>query len=215
MAPTSGRTRPVRTEPQGEPSKADITRAQILLAAARLFGEKGYSASTLREVADSANRKAGSVYYHFASKEEILDEVLNTGVGIIMAAVTEALAALPPEAPFADRFRTAVHAHLRTFVVESEYITAYMRVYEHLPVAIKRRSRTMRRNYALVWNALIRDGIAAGVVDPALDVETFVSYLLGGLNRVVEWFNPQRHDLMQLTAMIADAHVNGIGRRQG
>ena len=47
------------------------TRERILLEAARLFRHHGYAATTLREVADASGIKAGSIYYHFGSKDEI------------------------------------------------------------------------------------------------------------------------------------------------
>jgi len=53
--------------------KSEATRKRILDAAAILFGDQGYTATTLRQIAKSARIDAGSIYYYFASKEEILD----------------------------------------------------------------------------------------------------------------------------------------------
>ena len=55
-----------------------MTRQRILDAAAVLFGDQGYSATTMRQIARRARIDAGTVYYYFASKEEILDEVIAT-----------------------------------------------------------------------------------------------------------------------------------------
>ncbi|MCG8382788.1 MAG: TetR/AcrR family transcriptional regulator, partial [Gammaproteobacteria bacterium] len=52
--------------------KSDISRTQILDAAAKLFRKHGYATTTLRLIANEANLKAGSIYYYFGSKEEIL-----------------------------------------------------------------------------------------------------------------------------------------------
>src|SRR5215475_5023908 len=61
-------------------SKSEKSRDSILSAAAKLFRRQGYSATTLRQIAAMAEIKAGSVYYYFDSKEQILDEVLHLGL---------------------------------------------------------------------------------------------------------------------------------------
>ena len=64
-------------EPYG---KSVQTRRAILLASAKLFSKEGYNATTMRRIAEAANLEAGSIYYHFGSKDRILDEVLDIGV---------------------------------------------------------------------------------------------------------------------------------------
>ncbi len=59
------------------PAAPEATRDQILVEAARLFRHQGYAATTLRQIADAAGIKAGSIYYHFGSKDEILGVVLD------------------------------------------------------------------------------------------------------------------------------------------
>ena len=59
--------------------KSERSRDLILHSAAQLFRRQGFSATTLRQIAARAKIKAGSIYYHFDSKEQILDEVLDVG----------------------------------------------------------------------------------------------------------------------------------------
>jgi AcrR family transcriptional regulator len=65
-------------------SRSKESRAQILAAAARLFREQGYAATTLRQIAAAAGIQAGSIYYHFASKDDILIEVLDAGIAAVL-----------------------------------------------------------------------------------------------------------------------------------
>ncbi|HET9820264.1 MAG TPA: helix-turn-helix domain-containing protein, partial [Burkholderiaceae bacterium] len=89
---TKTREASVRTE-------ADTaTRERILLEASRLFRHHGYAATTLREVADAAGIKAGSIYYHFESKEQILGEVLDKGIQAVADAVRQRVESLPKDA---------------------------------------------------------------------------------------------------------------------
>ena len=63
-----------------ELSKSERTRGDILAAAARLFRHEGYYATTMRDIAQESGIEAGSIYYHFGSKDQILSEVLDIGV---------------------------------------------------------------------------------------------------------------------------------------
>src|SRR5271154_5122899 len=65
----------------GSLPKAQITRRLILEAAAALFREKGYAEVSLREIAQAAGMKTGSLYYHFESKESLVEEFPSGGGG--------------------------------------------------------------------------------------------------------------------------------------
>jgi AcrR family transcriptional regulator len=69
-------------------------RADMVAIAAELFAQKGYRATTVREIADAAGILSGSLYHHFDSKESIGDEILSGFVNDVLtdyhAAVVEA-----------------------------------------------------------------------------------------------------------------------------
>ena len=64
------RSRPIAAAVE-TPAVPEATRDQILVEAARLFRHQGYAATTLRQIADAAGIKAGSIYYHFEGKDDI------------------------------------------------------------------------------------------------------------------------------------------------
>src|SRR2546427_304596 len=74
------------------------TRETLLKLAARTFGEQGYSATTMRNIAEQSGIEAASIYYHFASKEELVDEVMEQGGNRIISQQQERLAALGADA---------------------------------------------------------------------------------------------------------------------
>ena len=86
-------------EPQ---TKLEKTRLRILDAAAKTFRDKGYSATRLADIAAAAGTKAGSLYYHFDSKEQLLDAVLERGHGRVAKTVRERIDMLGPTASFRD-----------------------------------------------------------------------------------------------------------------
>jgi AcrR family transcriptional regulator len=79
-------------EPAAAHAEAPSVRKQHLLqAAARVFGERGYKAATLRQIAEEAGILAGSVYHHVSSKEALYLEVHREGYLRMQAAVERAL----------------------------------------------------------------------------------------------------------------------------
>lgn len=194
--------------------RADATRMRILVAAAQVFSKQGYSDSSLRDIAKSIDMKAGSIYYHFSSKEEILDEVLSSSVKLMTEAVEEALAALPANATHADRLRAVIRTHLVTLLVPSDEQSVFMHVYDSLSPVLKRRNREARRRYALIWKDIFDQGIADGEFKPEIDITLVVPFLLGAIGRTLEWFDPQRGNVEKLADNVAAVQLSGISTKE-
>ena len=95
------------------PTKSEATRQSILHAAAGLFRQQGYAAVSLRDIAEAVGMKTGSLYYHFNSKESLVEEILTLGTQGAMAASREAVAALGPGADPVDKLEAAAWKSLR------------------------------------------------------------------------------------------------------
>ena len=195
-------------------SKAEATRGQILLAAASLFREKGYKATTLRDVAERAGMGAGSLYYHFDSKDAILREVLEVGIATIDEAVRAAVAVLPASATPVMRLREAIRADLRALLETSEYTPAYARIYNQLPASVKRRDHPRRVAYLDYWRELVRSAQHAGELRSDLPVDVFVEFVVGSMSRATEWFHPRMAPVDTLSDWVADWILNGAGLPQ-
>ena len=85
--------------------RRDNRRPQLLDAAARNFRDQGYAAASMRDIAADAGMKAGSMYYYFASKADLLLAVHEEGIRRISEAVENAVAAAasPSIAPLPKR----------------------------------------------------------------------------------------------------------------
>ncbi|WP_159650148.1 MULTISPECIES: TetR/AcrR family transcriptional regulator [unclassified Bosea (in: a-proteobacteria)] len=188
-------------------TKPSPMRGEIIAAAAEIIVRKGYGACTMRAVAALVDMKAGSLYYHFKSKDEIVEEILNQGIETLHARVAEAIRNLPIDAPFAGRLSAAVGVHVSSLVGKDQ---RYMHVYEHLPPVIKRRSRKMRETYAQLWHDLFADGVASGEVDAGIDLQLLVPYFLGGLNRVPEWMRAGGASNDRVAALAITTLLDGI-----
>jgi AcrR family transcriptional regulator len=193
-------------------ARSIATRQQILAAAATLFGEQGYKATTLRNIAKRLDMGAGSLYYHFASKEEILGEVLDLGILAIDRAVGEALEAVA-DAPPSVRLRAAIRAATEALLDASDYTTAYVRIYNQLPRSVKRLDHPLRQSYMGRWRALIRDGQEAGTIKADLPIDTFVEFLHGAISRLPEWYERRRGSGDSIAALIGDWILDGVTQR--
>ena len=189
----------------------EATRDQILLQAARLFRHQGYAATTLRQIADAADIKAGSIYYHFGSKDEILGVVLDAGIEAVTAAVKSRIAALPPDASYRERIGAAIEGHLYGLLHHGDFTSANIRNYGQIPLAAKNKHRLVRRGYAQYWDDLLSEAQASGALRADASLAVIRLYLIGALNWTVEWYNPQRGSFKTFAAQISTIVFDGIG----
>jgi AcrR family transcriptional regulator len=184
------------------------TRERILLEAARLFRHHGYAATTLREVADASGIKAGSIYYHFESKDQILGEVLDKGIQVVTDAVRQRVDALPADATARQRLAAAIEGHLWGLLHHGDFTSANIRIYGQIPPAAKNRHRKIRRDYADYWDGLLEDALQRGELRSDTSTAMVRLFLIGALNWTVEWYNPQKgafQDFVkQITAIVFD-----------
>ncbi len=184
------------------------TRERILLEAARLFRHHGYAATTLREVADASGIKAGSIYYHFESKEQILGEVLDKGIQVVADAVRQRVDALPESATARQRVAAAIEGHLWGLLHHGDFTSANIRIYGQIPTAAKNSHRKIRRSYADYWDRLLEDALKGGELRRDTSTAVIRLFVIGALNWTVEWYNPQKGSfpdfVKQVTAIVFD-----------
>lgn len=198
-----------KTREKPAPVEADTaTRERILLEAARLFRHHGYSATTLREVADASGIKAGSIYYHYESKDQILGEVLDKGILVVAEAVRQRVDALPADATSRQRLAAAIEGHLWGLLHHGDFTSANIRIYGQIPTAAKSRHRKVRRDYADYWDRLLEDALKRGELRPDTSTAVIRLFVIGALNWTVEWYNPQKGSFQdfvkQITAIVFD-----------
>ena len=190
--------------------KSERTRQRILDAAARTFRDKGYAGTTLNDIAVAALLRAGSIYYHFDSKERLLEEVLDIGIARVAAAVRRALEALPPDTSPTERIRTGIEAHLRSLLYHGEYTSASFRIFGQAPRDVQSRVLSRRRAYADCWRDLLREARAAGEVRAERDLALARMFLFGALNWSVEWYDPDKGSLDDFVREAAETFLHGI-----
>jgi len=196
--------------------KAARSRAQVLSAAARTIRDHGYKAATMRSIAHEAGSEAGSIYYHFPSKEKILDEVLDLGLRDLLNGVRDAVGDATAFDNHRNRIALAMETHLKYLFQASEFTSANIRIYGQLPKDVRTRHGAIRHEYARLWDDILSDAQKAGTIRSDIKVVPLRQIMLGALNWTVEWFDPAKsskdghYDLTELTGMLQMLLLDGL-----
>ena len=166
------------------------TRRHILDQAARLLRTSGYASTSLRDIAAAAGMKAGSLYYHFASKEALAEIVMDEGIEFVRTAVKDALADRPRDSDPLEDIALAIKAHLRALRDSGDYASANIRCFAHVPPEMRGRLRKVRERYEADWRTLIGRAREMGRLDSDIDDDALRYGLFGVMNWTLEWLRP-------------------------
>lgn len=182
------------------------TSSRLLLAAAELFWEKGFSGASTRELSERLGIQKASLYYHIRSKDDLLYEISIRSLDDIQQAVVTALA----NAPIEGRLQALVHAHLRT-ALEERHMHA-TQLTELRSMSEERRSAVLARRDAYERTVIetIRAEQAAGRLRMDLDARYLGLGLLNLLNWTIFWYRPEGPKAIEeLADFFCDLYING------
>lgn len=164
------------------PSQKD----QILAAARRLFSEKGYHGTTIREIAVEAGVLSGSLYAHIESKEDLLFEIADEGAEAFLhaARAVESKWKNP-----VDRLREGLRAHIRVVADKQESAKVFFHEWRALSDDRRDVIQAKRDRYEAHWRRWIEEGMVQGSVRNA-DPKFVRLCLLSVANWVYQWYRP-------------------------
>jgi AcrR family transcriptional regulator len=166
-----------------KPPRQDNRRAQLLDAAAALFAERGFHATSMRDIAKAVDMLSGSIYYHFESKEDMLLAVYTEAAARVAEQVDQAIAR---ESDPWRRLEAASAAHLEMLIKFRDYTRVMIRTLPQEVGEIGTRLRDIRRDYESRFRRLIDDLPLPADVD-----RHYLRLLLfGALNWSQVWYNP-------------------------
>jgi AcrR family transcriptional regulator len=189
--PRRARGRPRKTADERDDGNR---RQELLRAAAHLFRQQGFAATSTRDIAAAAGMRSGSPFYHFENKEALLAAVMLEGMQRATGRQAGALhAAAHGGKPLGAResLRVLVRNHLEVLLgTESDFIPVMLYEWRSLSPLKRQAVNELRREYEAVWvpvlQALHERGELQG--DPSLAR----LMLFGALNWAVQWFEPGR-----------------------
>ncbi|WP_225831331.1 TetR/AcrR family transcriptional regulator [Streptomyces sp. NK08204] len=191
---------------------APARRRELLDTAAEVFAERGYNATTVRTIADHAGILAGSLYYHFDSKESMLEEILRTFLGELWDGYDTVLASgLGPretlEALVSESFRgiDRRRAAVAIYQKESRQLLAQERF------AFLAESQ---RRFEQAWLSTLERGVAEQVFRADLDVCLTYRFVRDTVWAAASWYRPDgQHSPGQIGRHYLAMVLDGIAVR--
>ncbi|MGW2859445.1 TetR/AcrR family transcriptional regulator [Streptomyces sp. NPDC001205] len=187
-------------------------RRELLATAAEVFAAQGYNATTVRKIADEAGLLAGSLYYHFDSKESMLDEILSTfltelweGYDAVLAAglgPRETIEALVTESfREIDRHRAAVAIYQK----EAKHLAALDR-FHYLSDS--------QQKFEKAWLGTLERGVASQAFRADLDIRLTYRFVRDTVWVAASWYRPGgRHSPEEIARQYLSMVLDGIAVR--
>jgi AcrR family transcriptional regulator len=157
-------------------------RDELLAIAARLFAERGFKNTTVRDIADAAGILSGSLYHHFDSKESIVDELLDSfqqDLWLKYDAI-EASDRTPKE-----KLDAVVRASFEAIDRHHSEVAIFQTTFERFAYLEERNIR-----FRTLWTGLLTEGVASGELRSDLNVELVYRFLRDTVWVAVRWYRP-------------------------
>ncbi|MEH6822618.1 MAG: TetR/AcrR family transcriptional regulator [Motiliproteus sp.] len=163
---------------------AQSSRELLIETAARLFAQNGYNKTNMRELAEAVGMKAGSIFYHFKGKEEILFAVMERAISDLLEAVQKDI--VPAETP-RQRLRVLVRTELDMFLGDqSSYGLVLIHEWRSLTADLQQDLMSMRAEYESLWNATLADCHLDGIIKA--NPKIVRRLLNGAFSWVIYWY---------------------------
>ncbi|HZP97150.1 MAG TPA: TetR/AcrR family transcriptional regulator [Candidatus Limnocylindria bacterium] len=188
---------------------ASTREEEILAAAARIFREKGYHGTSVRDIAESVGLLKGSLYHYIRSKDELLARLFD---GALQSTARELETIAARDARPSERLREMVRAYVDAVTANLDAVALYLREWRSLPPPQLARLRARRRAMRALFEDVIEDGVRAGEFT-ASDVKVSALAILGMCNWIYEWYRPRgRLRPQQLADELADRALRSVSR---
>ena len=163
-------------------------RAELLALAAEMFADRGFRATTVRDIADAAGILSGSLYHHFDSKESMVDEILRNFLDELFGRYREIVTAGGDprdmlEAVVVASFESIDrrHADVAIYQNESRYLTQFER-FSYID--------DLGAEFRKLWVGILEEGVRSGAFRPDLDVELVYRFIRDTVWVAVRWYRP-------------------------
>lgn len=183
-------------------------KEQVIRSAAELFREKGYAASSMRDLAQKLGIEAASLYSHIKSKEEILQHLCFD----MAAEFRKSLAEVEKkEVSASEKLKLGIIGHIQVMAKDLTASAVFMNEHRHLSQPYLRDFLLLRINYINRFKSIIEEGARLGEFKDSIDKKLAVMTLFSSLNWMPMWYDPSSRIVPQdLGQQLADMLVNGL-----
>jgi len=187
----------------GQISDPASPKGRLLAAAAKLFREKGYSGTTVRDLAAEVGILSGSIFHHFKNKDEILFGVMKEVVSAMNASLVARLAL---ETESRGRVKALIE-HELTFIHGGPGNAMSVLVYEWRALSEVRQQQILeqRENYERLWQATLEEAHSAALI--RIEPDVLRQLLHGAIAWSANWYKQggdlSMDDLVERTLTLA------------
>jgi TetR/AcrR family transcriptional regulator, cholesterol catabolism regulator len=189
----------------GRPSPRE---AEIYEAALRLFREKGYHATSMRDIGQAVGLLKGSLYTYISSKQDLLVPIFEQSTVPLLRELERIVA--DPDLPAPELLRLAIRAHVATVAQRLDVLTVFLHERRALSSESLRRLRAYNKRYQDLFAGIIERGVREGVFRP-VDCRVTMLALIGMCNSMAWWYRPDgRLAPDEIAEQFADLVLNGL-----
>ncbi|HEX5024606.1 MAG TPA: TetR/AcrR family transcriptional regulator [Agriterribacter sp.] len=160
------------------------TKRQVIVnKAARLFREKGFSGTSMRDLAEHVGVEAASLYNHIQSKSEILQDICFRVANIFMEHLEQIESSRQDSI---GKIKSILRFHIQHIVNNYEDVHVADREWKHLPEPYLSNYKVQRKNYRQRLAGIIEEGIRKNEIKP-IDAPTAVLIMLHSISGIESW----------------------------
>jgi AcrR family transcriptional regulator len=168
-------------------------RQEILRAAARLFQQRGYDATSMNDVAAALKLSKGGLYHHFESKDEILFHIMSHAMQITEERVINVVRRIDNARleGAEERLRMLIRLHIEVVLSpEDREITVMLHENHPLPPTLRRKINGRKKDYVHFVEHLIADVQRKRNSPSSVTPRAAAFALLGMINWIYQWYKP-------------------------
>jgi AcrR family transcriptional regulator len=185
------------------------TRSDVIHAAGRLFAERGYHGTSMRDLGKELGLLGSSLYSHVESKQDLLVEVVEEGARLFEGAVEQARAT---SGTARDRLAALVAGHVNVVLDNVNVARTFLNEARMLDAEHRERIVEARDHYEGVFRSVLADGVGDGSFRSDIDPKTSSIYILSVLNALERWYDPAGPlDRDELIGDLTTFLITGIG----
>lgn len=164
------------------------SREDVVRAAGRLFADRGYHGTSMRDLGKELGLLGSSLYSHVSSKQALLVDVVEGGAHLFEESAARALAS---EGTASDRLAALIAGHVDVVVDNIDVARTFLNEARMLDGEHRAKIVAARDHYEDAFRSVIREGIEEGSFAPDVDPKTASIFILSILNAIERWYRPE------------------------
>lgn len=186
-----------------------LRRDELLAVAERLFSLRGYEATSVRDIADGMDLKAGSLYAHIETKEDLLWDVVRRAADRFFEGIRPIAES---NLVTIEKLKRAIAAHVKVITDSASAAAVYLTEWRHLSAQRREEFAARRDEYEKIFRGLVRDAVREGLFGD-VDEKFATLMILSSVNWIYQWYRPNGPMTPEeIARQITDLLFNGLKR---